>query len=165
MATTAAPDLEARIAEATRMHLVRLNDEAALDEAARRAEAGTPFVEPTSTAMSGQMLEASAAIMAVAEHPHDQQAQMAYMQQHTRRTFTSRARALTVRLVRATRTGRAATSRRTASHSSTRTASADSGGGEPGEPTGPPRSLAEVERSPREGNRKQPTPARPEVTA
>ena len=83
-----------------------------------------------------------------------------------RRTFTSRARAVVVRLVRATRTARTATSRRTASHTSTtRTASTAGDGGEPGEPAGPPRSLAEVERSPREGNRKQPTPAPPEVMA
>ena len=83
----------------------------------------------------------------------------------TRRTFTSRIKAVVVRLVRATRSSRTSTARRTASHSSTRTASTADGGGEPGEPAGPPRSLAEVERRPTEGNRKQPAPARPEVAA
>ena len=166
MATAVAPDLEARIAEATRLHRVRLNDEAALDEAARRAEAGKPFVLPSGTAVHAQMPEAAAAIMAVAEHPGDEQAQARYMRQHTRRTHSPRLRARTVRLVRATRTGRATTSRRTASHaSSTRTTSTGDGGGEPGEPAGPARSADRVERSPREGNRKQPAPAGPEVVA
>lgn len=59
----------------------------------------------------------------------------------------------------ATRAGRKTTARRTASHRSARTASTDSGGGEPGEPAGSPRSLDEVERRSTESTAR-PTPAR-----